>query len=60
MDNQKRFEEPPDFLRLLDLYFCKQEECQHLAVNTNVPISATNMVLQLQSHEAKSGLVNGA
>ncbi len=60
MDNQKRFKEPTDLLRPLNLYFHKQEECQRLAVNVNIPISATDMVLQLQSSAAKSGLVNGA
>jgi len=59
-ENKKAFEEPPDMSQPIDLYFRKQERCRQLSVDGKVPISQPEMVLQLQIHMGKSGMVNGA
>ena len=59
-DNKKDFEEPPDMSQPIDLYYRKQERCRQLATDGNVPISQADMVLKLQIHMGKSGMVNGA
>ena len=57
-DNKKEFEQPPNMSQPIDLYFRKQERCRQLAVDGNVPISQADLVLQLQIHMGKSGMVN--
>ena len=37
--NKREFEAPPDLSRPIDVYFCKQEECQRLAADGKIPIS---------------------
>ncbi len=59
-DNKKEFKQPSDMSQPIDLYFRKQERCRQLAANGNVPISQPDIVLQLQIHMGKSGMVNGA
>ena len=59
-DNTKQFNEPPAMSLPINVYFRNQERCRQLATNGNVPISKTDMVLKLQIHMGKSGMVNGA
>ena len=59
-DNKREFEQPPDMSAPIDVYYRKQERCRQLAADRGVRISAADMVLQLQLHMGKSGLVNGA
>ena len=59
-DNKREFEKPPDMSAPIDVYYRKQERCRQLAADGGVQISAADMVLQLQLHMGKSGLVNGA
>ena len=58
--NTKEFEEPPDMSLPIDIYYRKQERCRQLATDGTVPISEADMVLKLQIHMGKSGMVNGA
>ena len=58
--NKKEFEEAPDMSQPIDVYFRKQERCRQLATDGSVPISEADMVLKLQIHMGKSGMVNGA
>ena len=48
--NKREFEEPPDLSRPIDVYFKKQEECQSLAADVEIPISEAKMVMQVQTH----------
>ena len=47
--NKREFEEPPDLSRPIDIYFKKQEECQRLAADGEIPISEAKMVMQVQT-----------
>ena len=58
--NKREFEEPPDMSAPIDICFRKQERCRQLAADGGVQISAADMVLQLQIHMGKFGVVNGA
>ena len=58
LKNRKEFEEAPDLLLPLDVYFKKQEDCQKLAADGEVPISETDMVLKLQTHVGSTGMIN--
>ena len=58
LKNRKEFEEAPDFLLLLDVYFKKQDDCQKLAADGKVPISEAEMVLQIQTHVGPTGMIN--
>ena len=44
----------------INIYYRKQERCRQLATDGTVPISEADMVLKLQIHMGKSGMVNGA
>ena len=48
------------FLVVVVVFFRKQEKCQKIAANGGVSISETDMVLQLQLHIVKTGMVNSA
>ena len=48
--NKWEFEAPPDLSRPIDVYFRKQEECQRLASDGEIPISEAEMILQVQTH----------
>lgn len=50
-----KFEEPPDLLVPIDVYYAKQEECQHLAEGTDHKIKDGDMVKMLQKHMGASG-----
>ena len=52
------FEEAPDLSRPIDVYFKKQEECQRLAADGEIPISEAEMVMQVQTHLGATGLIN--
>ena len=41
-----------------DIYFKKQEDCQKLAADGEVPINEADMVLQLQTHVGSTGMIN--
>ena len=56
--NKREFEAPPGLSRLIDVYFRKQEECQRLAANGEIPISEAEMVLQVQTRLGVTGLIN--
>ena len=56
--NKREFEEPPDLSRLIDVYFKKQEECQRLAVDVKIPISESEMVMQVQTQLGATGHIN--
>ena len=56
--NTKEFEEEPDCSLPLDIYFKKQEDFQKSAADREVPISETDMVLQLQTHVVSTGMIN--
>ena len=56
--NKREFEAPPDLSRPIDVYFRKQEECQRLAADGEIPISEAEMVLQVQTYLGSTGLVN--
>jgi hypothetical protein len=58
--NRERYSEAPDLSKPIDVYFRKQEKCQKIAADGGVPISETDMVLQLQLHVVKTGMVNSA
>ena len=58
--NKKEFDEPPDMSLPIDIYYRKQERCRQIAADGQVPISEADMMLKLQLHMGKSGLVNGA
>ena len=58
LKNRKEFEEAPDFLLPLDIYFKKQEDCQKLAADGEVPISEADMVLQLQDQVGSTCMIN--
>ena len=58
--NKDRFAEPPDLSKPIDVYFHKQEKCQQLAADGEVPIGEPDMVLQLQLHIGSTGMVNSA
>ena len=45
--NKREFEAPPNLSPLIDVYFHKQEECQRLAADSEIPISEAIMVLQV-------------
>ena len=56
--NKREFEAPPDLSRPIDVYFRKQEECQRLAADSEIPISEAEMVLQVQTHLGATGIVS--
>ena len=56
--NKREFEAPPDLSRPIDISFRKQEECQRLAADVEIPMSESEMVLQVQTHLGATGLVN--
>ena len=58
--NTKEFNNPPDMSLPIDIYFRKQERCRQLAADGGVSISEPDLVLKLQIHMGKSGMVNGA
>jgi hypothetical protein len=60
MANKLRFAEPPDLSKPIDVYFHKQEKCQQLAADDEVPIREPDMVLQLELHIGGTGMVNTA
>ena len=45
--NEREFEAPPNLRHPIDVYFRKQEECQRLAADSEIPISEAIMVLQV-------------
>ena len=50
--------ESPDLSKPIDVYFRKQEKCTKIATDGDVPIGEAYMVLKLQLHLAKTGMVN--
>ena len=60
LDNRRTFEEAPDMSRPIDVYFCKQERCQEIADDGNIPITDAEMTLMLQQHMGATGLVGSA
>ena len=56
--NKRDFEEPPYLIRPIAIYFKKQEECQRLAADGEIPISEAEMVMQVQTHLGATGLIN--
>ena len=42
--NKRTFKEPSDMRKPIDVYFCKQEDCQVLATGGGIPVSETEMV----------------
>lgn len=58
--NKTQFDEAPDMSLPIDIYYRKQERCKQLASDGNVPISEADLVLKLQVHMGKSGMVNSA
>ena len=42
----------------MDMYFKKEEECQRLAADGEIPISEAEMGMQVQTHLGATGLVN--
>ena len=58
--NKKEFDEPPDMLKPLDVYFRKQERCMKIATDSDIPINEGKMILKLQIHMGQSGMVNRA
>ena len=58
--NKRTFEAAPDMSKPIDVYFCKQEDCQIIATDGGIPISEAEMVLVLQQHMGESGLVGSA
>ena len=58
LKNRKEFEEAPDFLLPLDIYFKKQEDCQKLSADGKVPISEADMLLKLQTHDGSTGMIS--
>ena len=52
--------ESPDLSKPIDVYFRKQEKCTKIATDGDVPIGEAYMVLKLQLHLAKTGMVNSA
>ena len=59
-NNKELYAEAPDLFKPIDVYFRKQEKCQKLSANGGNPISEVDMVLQLQLHIVKTGMVNSA
>ena len=47
-----------DLLKLIDAYFQKQENCRKITEDGKVPISEADIVLQVQLHLGKNGMVN--
>ena len=58
--NRELYNEAPDLSQPIDVYFRKQEKCRKIAEDGKVPISEADMVLQLQLHLGKTGMVNTA
>ena len=58
--NRAEFEKEPDMAAPIDVYFRKQERCAQFAEDGGVPISSADMVMQLQLHMGKTGMVNSA
>ena len=56
--NRKEFEEAPDLSLPLNVYIKKQEDCQKLSADGEVPISEADMVLQLHTHVGSTGMIN--
>ena len=56
--NKKEFEEPPDIIQPIDVYFTKQEECQKLAADSEVTIREAEMVFQMQTHLDATGMIS--
>ena len=49
----KEFEEPSDMTKPIDKYFDKQEQCQHLLVDSEDPIEDRTMVVKATQHLGK-------
>ena len=47
-----------DFSLPLDVYFKRQEDCQKLTADGEVPINEAYIVLQLQIHVGPTGIIN--
>ena len=58
--NKCSFDEPPNMSRPIDVYFCKQEECQILETNGGIPITEAEMVSVFKKQMGATGLVVGA
>ena len=56
--NKRDSEEPPELSRPIDVYFKKQEECQRLAADGEIPTSEAEMVMKMQTHLGATGLIN--
>ena len=60
-DNQmERFHTPPDWNKQIDTYYFKQQECQEIMEDTDIPITDAMMVYELVAHVSKSGIVTQA
>ena len=58
LKNRKEFEEAPDLLLPLDIYFKKQGDYQKLTADGEVPINEIDMVLQLHTHVGSTGMIS--
>ena len=58
LKNRKELEEVPNLLLPLDVYLKKQEDFQKLKADGEVPISETDIILQLQTHVGSTGMIN--
>ena len=58
--NRELYTEATDPSKPIDIYFFKREKCTKIAADGDVPIGEADMVLQLQFHLAKTGMVNSA
>ena len=57
-ENRKLFDEDPDLSQPIDVYFKKQERCKQISVDGGVTISEKDMVVKMQLHMGKTGLVS--
>ena len=56
--NKRGFEANTDLSRPIDVYFKKQEECQRLAADGEIPISEAKIVMQVQTHLRSTEIIN--
>ena len=55
-----KFHTPPDWNKQIDTYYFKQQECQEIMEDTDIPITDAMMVHELVSHVSKSAIVTQA
>ena len=56
-ETMDKFHTPPDWSKEIDTYYFKQQECQEIMEDTDIPITDAMMVHELVLHVAKSVIV---